>query len=288
MLWFNHIFDIKQNTLSIQTSLNCHIRLLKWVITLGWLCMFDRFFTWVRNLFGNAPVDAIASLYPAPPPTSIDNFEQMTRADAPQQLVLMGSLLEKGIAPQQFEALCYGFAQGLRYVENKFGTVPNDIIISDEDARSPRYNVDTQSIFVPRRFIERLITSKLNAQSKTDPLLLTAEEMAAMYGVEEAFHHYQVTQHPERYPGQKNEYLPDGTSRYDELNPLEYDARAIVREAISDFGLLDNAIAQDKATPHNMEWLNEARQEQMQWRNQIAHERLNSPTELTPQMATAR
>jgi hypothetical protein len=188
----------------------------------------------------------------------IDDFFQDTRADSPNVSMLMGDvLIGKGVTREQFALFCSGFARGVRYVGDRFGMLPTSIIITDDDRNTPAYNIDRQAIVVPRQFILTCIKLQLLRQSKTEPLVLTYEHMAIMYGVEEAYHHYDITTHHAQDAidiiGQ-----PDGGSGYDK-SPLERAAKIVVREALVAFDLLGSRVATRNVDPEDWGWYAAAR-----------------------------
>ncbi len=172
-----------------------------------------------------------------------------------------------GITRQQVSDFCQSFARGVHYVQKRFGTLPDHIILSDLDARTPRYNIDRKAIIVPYRFIAICIKLGTLRQSKTEPLLLPWHEMAIMYGVEEAYHHYDISMH---YQGANRPMVAQpGDSSYDNT-PLEKAAKVAVHEALADFHLLGRPIATVKVEAEDAAWFDHARHLNQSWSKRIS------------------
>lgn len=139
-----------------------------------------------------------------------------------------------GTSPQ-IEECFHAFCEGIEYVHQKYGTKPNAIILSNEDSDTPRYNIKSGNVYVPYRFLEALVGLGAIKQSKTGNELLSPAAAATMYGVEEAFHHFQFSRHYEKYAHHITT-LPDPNELhgYDD-NLIEADAKKEVQEALTAF-----------------------------------------------------
>lgn len=181
------------------------------------------------SVFGNTPNDVnVAS-------TPVQSFIDATALGSPEQLQQMGRLSEY-FSPKEFADFCAAFAKGVNYIYERYGTCPKGIILTDENASDVRYNVESQNIYMTRNFIGDMLSMTTVRQSKTDPYVLTKMQMAALYGVEEAFHHYEFSQHKNYYDRFLNDRTsPDGGPEYDD-NPIEGDAKREVQAALIYFG----------------------------------------------------
>lgn len=180
-----------------------------------------------------------------------------TAMGSPTQAEHMGWLKEAGISPQDFAETCAGFAHGANYITQKFGAPSPLIIIDDELGAAGKnwvhYDPEKQVIHLSRKTIETIIQRKQYSQAHTRPFVLGQADAAAMYGVEEAYHHYQTHYHPEaKILLAAETHRPDG--RYDENNLVEKDAHRVVRQALVDLSMLNNPIDLKEATPDDVEW----------------------------------
>lgn len=192
--------------------------------------MFNKLLQWL-GITSTSPQLTVVERRP------IDAFIQATQMGAPQQMAMMGSLSES-ITQLEFADFCRCFADGIAYVANRFGTCPKAIVLTDESNAAPRYNVESQNIYLPRTFIHGCLSLKDLRQSKTEPYVLTAYQGATVYGIEEAYHHYQYTKHRDYYYDLGQETKPTGsgyTEGYDN-HPLEYDSERVIRQAIVELG----------------------------------------------------
>lgn len=236
---------------------------------------------WIDSVKKWCGMDSVAERRPSrTKPCAIDEFIERTRIASPSIYREMGDLMNnEGITPQQFADFCLAFAQGAKYVADRFGTVPSRIDITDESRSTPQYNVDSHVIQVPREFIANCIKTKVLRQSKTEPFLLTDTQMATMYGVEEAYHHYDVTTFPGRYEPSKMCH-PNGTSDYDR-SPLESSAKVVVREALRDFGMLNNPIAEQNVNLEDIQWMESMRRNEAKWKD-MHRRHPTKPTGIVP------
>lgn len=207
------------------------------------LTMFDKFTQWLKSLFAETPAAPAPILLPpqavpAVLPQPISDFVNSTRMGSPQQLTQMGFLANQ-IAPWEFSEICENIAQGAAYVQQRFGTFPKAIVLTDDPFTNFRYNLEAQTIFVPRQAISTLLNLRYTRQSKTEPYVLSSNQMATLYAVEEAYHHYQHMSDPARTAAlaaaQKRPTSSDYTPGYTD-NPLELEAEQVVQQALKEFG----------------------------------------------------
>lgn len=179
-----------------------------------------------------------ATVQAAPVPAAIANFRDAAITPGPSQDWLMGSLREQGVSPYDFGKFCAAFAEGCDYVFRKYGTSPAGIMITDlPHPQTTFYNFDSQTIYISRQWIGKLSKDYLTAQEKTDPHALTPLQMATMYGVEEAFHHYQYVRHADHYLPLMEQYrTPSQDLNAYRQHPLEADAKIEVQQAMKDYG----------------------------------------------------
>ncbi len=206
-----------------------------------------------------APPPALVSPGDHTPPLSLAaRFTAETALGVPQQAEHMGWLKEAGITPEDFAKVCAGFARGVDYVAKKFGTEPKAIIVNDRHAdgeAGTHYNTGTETIFLTRADIQTTVGLGTTRDLKTDPVLLNYIDRSVLRGVEEAYHHYQTTQHPDK-DSFWEELKANNTGQYDHQNGLERDAERIVRQALVDFGMLKNPINSYHTSSEGMAWYN--------------------------------
>lgn len=162
----------------------------------------------------------------------------------------------EGTSDGDVTRFCRGFAKGVQYVADRFGTFPSEICLSNDNECSPRYQSSTGKIVIPMKFIFTCIRSGQLRQSKTEPLILDYEQMATMYGVEEAFHHYSITSNATDFS--LNDVSQPNDPRYSE-HPLERSAKVVVREALRDLKLLYCPVARCNLRDEDLDWLRKAR-----------------------------
>lgn len=143
--------------------------------------------------------------------------------------------------PAQVRECFDAFCDGVDYIDAKYGTRPNAVILTEEESNTPRYNIESGNVYVPLRFLEGMSRCSAIWQSKTGDERLTPAAMATMYGVEEAFHHYQLTQQYEKYAPHLSRYAVPPAERGKEVvsgyddNPIEQDAAREVQLALTAF-----------------------------------------------------
>lgn len=205
--------------------------------------LFQLFSQWVSGIVSGF-TDTFAPTGPgtrmAPPvPAAIENFRHAATTPGRDQDWMMGELKDQGISPYDFGKFCSGFAEGVDYIYRKYGTSPNGIVIVDMPERMTTfYNHDNQAIFVSRQWIGRALHQYATVQGKTDPQALLPLQMAIMYGVEEAFHHYQFSVQGDKYIPLMDSYRnwrqdPDAYRNH----PVEVDAQREVQEAMKAYGM---------------------------------------------------
>lgn len=202
---------------------------------------FQNVSQWFTGAFaritGHGPLsDATRS---APPvPAAIANFRDAATTPGPSQDWLMGNLREQGTSPYDFGKFCAAFAEGADYIYRKYGTSPAGIMVVDMPPNQTTfYNFDSQTIYVSRQWIGSALKGYLAGQEKTDPHALTPLQMATMYGVEEAFHHYQYVKHADYYLPLMEQYRsPAQDVNAYRQHPLEADAKLEVQQAMKDYG----------------------------------------------------
>jgi hypothetical protein len=218
------------------------------------------------------PAPSFVMIPPALPPSVAEQFIAETGMGAPGQAGHMGWLKENGISPRDFADYCESFARGVAWVRDQFGSEPAAIVITDRKADGtaivPHYNTGSKTIFLPRAVIARDIGMSTMRQGKTEPLILNHNDMAMMYGVEEAYHHYQFTEHKQKILFHN---LPLSTGEgYDHDNAVEQDAKRVVRRAIVDLGLLHRPVATGDVDPEDLEWHQGQLAKETGWRQSIA------------------
>jgi hypothetical protein len=190
---------------------------------------------------------------------SIAYFKEYTSERNPKREALMG-VLHDSHTPQAFSEVCQAFAKGMEYVKEKFGTQPSSISITDEPYDACRSDLDTYGVYIPRKFIEKILAREWHRQGKTEPFSLRTADMAMMIGVEEAFHVHQMTQNKERVEtllAQQNIPHDEGNPRYDQ-QPIEYEAMHVVHQAMKDLGVIERSLfCVNNVTPENVAWLGE-------------------------------
>lgn len=174
----------------------------------------------------------------APMPGALSSFIEAATTPGPSQDWLMGSLRDRGVNPQDFGRFCASFAEGALYIYRRFGTVPAGIMVVDmAPGEVVYYNQKTQNIFISRDHIGRCLEQYILAEDKFKPYALTPMQYAVMSGVEEAYHHYQMTAARDHYLPLMDQYRkPAEDVKAYMQHPLEADAKKIVQEALIDFG----------------------------------------------------
>lgn len=185
---------------------------------------------------------------------SVAYFKAITDIRNPELEKGMGTLVGK-VTKEDYSRFCHSFADGVEYVRQKYKTQPSAIIITDETDITVCANADTYAIRIPRKFIAKGIENKWEAQGKTDPYMLDSFQMAAMYGVEEAYHVHQFASNPKYWEEKLQEQtLAPGHHDYDKQQ-LEAEAKVIVQQAMIDFGYAQNApIRLFNVLPDEMAW----------------------------------
>lgn len=200
---------------------------------------------WTRKLlqflgFAQEPAARVPATVPAPDrplPSSIRTFINAAQQPGGAQEWMMGDLAEAGIHPYDFGKWCTAFASGVARIYYKYGTAPSAIVFENApEPHTTRYNVETQTIFISRGWVKHALTQYLARQDKTDPFLLSAEQMAYAYGVEEAFHHYQFQVKGAYYNDTMQDYQRWNPGAGYTAHPLEIDAEKEVRLALAEMG----------------------------------------------------
>ncbi len=171
-------------------------------------------------------------------PQPIADFIASTRMSSPQQLAQMGMLANK-IPPWEFADFCQSIALGVEYVHRHFGTCPRAICFTDDPVSNMRYRLSGQTIFIPRQAVKELLDLRYARQPKTEPYVLSSNQMATLYAVEEAYHHYQYVTNPKRTEAlaAKQPHPPgDGFTKGYSDNPLETEAAQVVQNALKELG----------------------------------------------------
>ncbi len=172
-------------------------------------------------------------------PKSVESILNRTALGATSQADEMGYLVDK-ITPEQFQAFLIEFCAGITHVYEEFGTAPKEIRIDDGDG-SPRnftYDADSESIIIYRDAIDYFCSADEKSMncyrvSEQDTKLVTKTEFVIMCGIEEAYHHYQLTEHADKYPVSGSSNLTGD----DYINhPVERDAHQYVASSIEKFG----------------------------------------------------
>jgi hypothetical protein len=193
---------------------------------------------------------------------SVAYFKAFTDTKNPDLNILMGSLAGQ-VSREDFSRFCHSFAEGVDYVRDKYKTQPSAIIITDETDITVCANADTYAIRIPRKFILNGLKSQWETQGKTEPYTLDSFQMAAMYGVEEAYHVHQFASNPAYWEQKLREQtLAPGHPDYDK-QPLEAAAKLVVQQALIDFGYAHNSPIR----------VCNLKTEDMAWAKKILHER---------------
>jgi hypothetical protein len=189
---------------------------------------------------------------------SIAYFKTAASELNPNLAGLMYPLIGK-VTPKDFVMFCDGFAEGMAYVRKKFGTQPALVSLVNK-GDSPNAILETSSIHIPTDFIEAVTRKGHSFNSKASPFLTDIHDTAFTYGVEEAYHIYQMTTDPERCHKLFNEQKTahsDTSGLYDE-NPIEKEARDVVRQAMIETGIIHRAqFCNTGIEPKDMTWLGE-------------------------------
>lgn len=169
------------------------------------------------------------------------------RVGSRSQKKLMGRLAsEEKVTPEKFQRYMEHLARGIDYIHDRLGTHIDSVSIPDEDRGIyVHHDHDTKEItlMIPLKEIEEIAANygkpdKTCHQSKTEPHRITHEDMTTLYGVEEAYHAYQLRFHYDRYKDTllSEKDFQDGKrpDNYGEL-PIEKDAEVIVRQAATHF-----------------------------------------------------
>lgn len=169
-----------------------------------------------------------------------------TRCGSPRQASLMGRLHKEGkITPEKFQRYMEHLSRGIDFIHDRYGSHIDTIsIIDDELPIHVNHDRDTKEItlVITLSDVEELCENydtpdQLVQQSKTEPHGVTAEQMTTLYGVEEAYHAYQLRNHYETYqPHLQPLQKPDYYNADYKNNPIEKDAETIVRIAALSFG----------------------------------------------------
>lgn len=182
-------------------------------------------------------------------PECVKDFLSRTASNSPQQEKEKKWVIEPD--PLAFEEFCKAFAKGVVYVYRKFGSSPQRIEFVDdldnpskllEEATRAAYDLDTETIYISRRWcnsavkIPDLLIARPTGRNRFNIL-----EYASLLGVEEAFHHYQVNNAPERSRRRYNATMGQSLSEDPAISvksPLERDARKVVMMAAQEWGYL--------------------------------------------------
>jgi hypothetical protein len=187
-------------------------------------------------------------------------FRVITDANRPAIENAMGWLSKKH-SPEEFSDVCKGFAEGLQYVREKFGTQPALIGITDEHKMFPYANANSLSVYISRDLLDAMMSNVSHRDHKYAPFALNPYDAAMMAGVEEAYHIYQIAKDPERANKllmvQSATYASDSQRQHD-AHPLEHEAMQVVRQAMVDKGLIDKyAPCMTNVLPEDVAWLPE-------------------------------
>jgi hypothetical protein len=187
-------------------------------------------------------------------------FKTVTDIQNPNLPNIMGELVEH-YSPEAFSRICYAFAKGVEYVKEKYGTQPSMICLTEEKDPSAHANPETYGIFVPSTFLKQLLQRNWHRQSKTEPFCLSSEDMAMMFGVEEAFHVHQLSQDRDRVlellKQQTVSHQEGGNSAYDQ-QPIEKEAMHVVHQAMKDLGVVERSTLSTRGvTPDVAAWVGE-------------------------------
>lgn len=184
-------------------------------------------------------------------------FKAITSVDNPDLEKYMGSLADS-MSPQQFSDYCSNFADGVQYARQHSGIQPTAIFITDdEEPGTPYANYDTLSIRLPRQAIKDTVDMRWIRQGKTEPFILSANNAAYAYGIEEGCHIADMVTYPELsgllLDMQKNPLELDG-EKYDS-QPLEYRAMQLVHQGLQDRGVTTySPIAHLNVEPDDLKW----------------------------------
>lgn len=191
---------------------------------------------------------------------SIAYFRTITNANSPGIEPTMDWLYKKH-TPEEFANVCKGFAEGIKYVRDKFGTQPALIVINDEPKMFPYANANSNSVYISRDLLDSMMNCISHRDHKYAPFALNGYDAAMMAGVEEAYHIYQI----ERDPEKANKLLMEQTATYatdsqrqHDAYPLEHEAMQVVRQAMIDKGLIDKySPCMTNVLPEDVAWLPE-------------------------------
>jgi hypothetical protein len=187
-------------------------------------------------------------------------FRVVTDANRPAIENAMGWLSKKH-SPEEFSTICKGFAEGIEYVRDKFGTQPALIGINDEHKMFPYANANSLSVYISRDLLDAMMNSISHRDHKYAPFALDSHDAAMMAGVEEAYHVHQIATNPERAKKllieQTLTYNTDNERQHDAYT-LEHEAMQVVRQAMIDKGLIDKyAPCMTNVLPEDVAWLPE-------------------------------
>jgi hypothetical protein len=190
----------------------------------------------------------------------IATFLKLTSSNSP--------LRERTIDPDAFSDFCAAFAEGVKYVRDKFGTQPSAIVFQSESKATPYASSPLCTLNLPLDFIEQSIKEmNWSCSSKATPFLLNLHDSMFIAGVEEAYHVHQMVSDPKRFAELGQSYDASrgrGNATYDE-QPLEKEARDVVRQAMIDTGIVHRSPVQ----PYNIDT------ETAQWAAPYLRERTN-------------
>lgn len=149
-----------------------------------------------------------------------------------------------GINRRVFNRYLEAFLEGVEHIQEKYGVTPNAIVVTDKILGqaengwvSPYYHPYSGTIYIPRQFIENMLSAEAVSQAKTNGEALRPMAMATMYGVEEAYHHCQYTLLNKQLTPNLHDANPHPMAVIDpeRFDPVERDAFREVQEALSVF-----------------------------------------------------
>jgi hypothetical protein len=171
-------------------------------------------------------------------PQSIENILTRTSVGNHSQQEEMGYLFGK-ISPKQFQDFIIEFCAGIAGIYNKLGVSPKNIIIEDGDNSDRRfsYDSDRETIIIFRSAIDFFCNNSEQdfscPMSESHQMLVTKTEYVIMAGIEEAYHHYQLTKKRDQYSLSGSH----GLNAEEYINhPVERDARIYIQYLVQDFG----------------------------------------------------
>lgn len=139
----------------------------------------------------------------------------------------------------KYEQCLQAFREGIDYVHRKYGTRPRGVVIEYEKTRgefTASYEANSKFIYVSNEWLGDLSRRKYSCDSKIGGLKIDPIIDAALVGVEEAFHHYQLTHEAAFYESSRAVYPRGPDASYEDYrsHPIEKHAEDEVLKAFQD------------------------------------------------------